>query len=36
MEKLIPLGDPNAAACEDDVCEVPGALPASGAQVNGV
>jgi hypothetical protein len=24
MDKLIPLGDPDAVVCEGDVCEVPG------------
>jgi hypothetical protein len=28
MDKLIPLGDPNAVVCEDDTCEIPGATPA--------
>ena len=32
MPGLIPLGDPAAAACEDDTCE----LPTNGLQVNGV
>ena len=32
MDKLIPLGDPAAALCEDDACE----LPAVGSQINGV
>jgi hypothetical protein len=44
MEKLIPLGDPNAAICEDDTCEVPrstapGAAQGAGgrvSQINGV
>jgi hypothetical protein len=25
MDKLIPLGDPNAVVCDDDVCELPSA-----------
>jgi len=24
MDKLIPLGDPNAVVCEDETCEIPG------------
>jgi len=31
MEKLIPLGTPDAALCEDDTCE----LPASAANPAG-
>lgn len=29
MSGLIPLGDPNAVACEGDVCAVPGVDAAS-------
>jgi hypothetical protein len=30
MDKLIPLGDPNAVTCEDDVCELPGTAATAG------
>ncbi len=33
MSGLIPLGDPNATACEGDVCAVPG-LDAASADVS--